>query len=117
MAVTYKKGTGLIVFTKELFIETMNEIKKQHAHDLKCSDAFEVILPSDFVTVYDNHWIHNQLVKILKVAFRDDHKDSWIEYYMWELDFGKEWKKDSITVKGKSVKLKTAEDLWELLNY
>ena len=46
----------------------------------------------------------------------DNHRDSWIEYYIWDLDFGRKWKKDSVKVKGKNFKLKNAYDLWDLLN-
>lgn len=107
---------GNVVFSKELFVETINEIEKQHRHDSKCSEAFKVILPNDYTSNYDNHWLQNQLVKVLQIAMNDNHKDSWIEYYMWELDFGRKWKKDSVKVKGKNFKLQNAYDLWDLLN-
>ena len=105
-----------IIFTKELFIETINELKKQHKHDKKCSKAFSVILPDDHISFYDNHWVHNQLVKILKTAMNDSQKDGWIDYFLWELDFGNEWEEGKISVGDKDFKLKTAEDLWNLLN-
>lgn len=107
---------GNVVFSKELFVETINEIEKQHRHDSKCSEAFKVILPNDYTSNYDNHWLQNQLVKVLQIAMNDNHKDSWIEYYMWELDFGHKWKKDNVKVKGKNFKLQNAYDLWDLLN-
>ncbi len=105
-----------IIFTKDLFIETINEIENQYNHDRKCSDAFKVILPNDYTSCYDNHYLQNQLMKILKIAMDDNNKDSWIEYYMWELDFGKKWKKGYITSDGKDVKLRNVSDLWDLLN-
>lgn len=105
-----------IVFTKDLFIETIHEIEKQYNHDRKCAEAFKIILPNDYTSHYANHWLQNQLLKILKIAMGDNHKDSWIDYYLWELDFGRKWKKDSVQVKGKNFKLKNAYDLWDLLN-
>ena len=45
-----------------------------------------------------------------------DDKDDWIGYFLWELDFGRKWKKHSVEINGKSVKLKSASDLWKLLN-
>jgi hypothetical protein len=107
---------GIIIFTKELFCETVNEIEKQCNHDRKCSDAFKVILPNDYTSNYDNHWLQNQLIEILQIAMNDNHKDSWIEYFIWELDFGRKWKKGMVKIKGKDFKLQNAYDLWDLLN-
>jgi hypothetical protein len=105
-----------IMFDKDFFIETINEIEKQYNHDRKCSQAIKVIYPHDYITTYDNQFLYNQLIKILKIAMNDNHSDSWIDYYMWELDFGKKWETDSVEINGKNIKLKTADDLWDLLN-
>tara|TARA_R110000851_G_scaffold79464_1_gene175029 strand:- start:324 stop:716 length:393 start_codon:yes stop_codon:yes gene_type:complete len=106
---------GNVSFSKELFIETISEIEKQVRHDSKCSDAFEVLLPSDYISSYDNSFLQNQLIKIIQVAMNDKHKDSWIEYFMWEMDFGRKYKEGSVTFYGKNFELKTASDLWDLL--
>ena len=43
-------------------------------------------------------------------------KDEWIDYFCFELDFGKKWKEGVITEKdGTDIILKTAEDLYNLL--
>lgn len=106
-----------VVFTRELFIECIEAIQKQYEHDKKCSDAFQVILPNDYISSYQNHWIQNQLVKLMQVAMNDEHKNSWIEYYMWELDFGKNYKAGSTTRKdGSNIDLSTHESLWDFLN-
>ena len=102
--------------TKELFIETIGELEKQKIHDRKCSDAFKVLLPHDYTSGYDNHFIQEQLIKLLKIATNDTHKDSWIEYFIWELDFGKLYKEGCVQILEKDIKLKTASDLWDLLN-
>lgn len=107
---------GNVVFSKELFIETINEIEKQHRHDSKCSEAFRVILPNDHISNYANHWLQNQLIKVLQIAMNDNHKHSWIGYYMWELDFGLKYYKGCVKIHDKDFKLKTASDLWDLLN-
>ncbi|WP_339145006.1 hypothetical protein, partial [Croceitalea sp. MTPC5] len=107
---------GNVVFSKELFIKTINEIEKQHRHDIKCSEAFRVILPNDYISNYANHWLQNQLVKVLQLAMNDNHKYSWIEYYMWELDFGLKYSKGCVEIKGNDFELKSASDLWDLLN-
>lgn len=101
---------------KDLFVETIEALKKQYEHDKKCHEAFKVILPNDYVTSYDNHLLTNQLVKLLQIEFNDDHKDSWIEYYLWELDFGKEYKKGCCKFKdGTNIDLSDAGKLYDFL--
>lgn len=104
------------VITRELFIESIGEIEKQFIHDNKCSDAFSVILPFDFVSAYDNHWVTNQLVEILKLAMNDNNKDSWIEYFIWELEFSKKYKVGCASMEdGSNIDLSNAGKLWDFL--
>lgn len=83
-----------LFFTKELFIETMNALQAQYSHDAECSKAAGIIFPDTHMGLYDNHRLTNQLIKLLQISFNDEHRDSWIEYYMRELDFGKKWSTD-----------------------
>lgn len=101
------------IFSKELFIETINEIQNQYDHDDKCSKAFATILSNDYTSCYDNHWLMNSLIKIIKIAMND--KDDWTDYYIWELNFGRKWKKGMVLVKNKDFKLQNADDLWNLI--
>ena len=38
-----------------------------------------------------------------------------IDYYMYELDFGKKWKPGCITIDNKDIPLRNSEDLWDIL--
>ena len=108
---------GVFYFSREIFIETMDTLKKQYQHDNECSRAFRVILPNDHISNYDNHLLTNQLVKLMQIALNDAHKHSWIEYYMWELDFGKKYNKGCATNKdGSNINLSNAGTLWDFLN-
>ena len=103
--------------SKELFISSIEALQKQYEHDQKCSEAFKIILPHDFITSYDNHFTNNKLLELLQVLTNDNHQHSWIEYYCFELDFGKKWKKGDVTEKdGMDIPLATIEDLWNLLS-
>lgn len=111
-----KKKFGSIKFTKGMFINAMDEIQKQHEHDNKCGDAFAVILPDDFTTSYDNHYLLNKLLEIIKIAFNDNHKDSWIEYFVYDLNFGKEYIDGMITNKdGSHCNLANAGRLYDFM--
>lgn len=38
-----------------------------------------------------------------------------IDYYMWELDFGKKWESGVITIDDKDIPLRNSHDLWNLI--
>ena len=101
--------------TKELFIETIEAIKSQRDHDSKCRNAFATILNNDYVSGYDHHWLLNQITKLLQVSTGKSGPHCWIEYYMWECDFGNNDCADSVTVNDKPIPLRTPEDLWNLI--
>lgn len=79
------------MLSKELFIETIEAIKKQYEHDINCSQIISKVYSNGFEAnlMYENHYIMNQLIKLLQVAFNDETEYSMIEYFLWELDFGK----------------------------
>ena len=102
--------------TRELFVETIGEMKKQMQHDVKCSKAFSVILEDDWISTYNNTFLWNQLLRILKLAMDDSHKDSWIEYFIWELDFGKHYRDGCVSnTDGSVINIKTSGALWDFL--
>jgi hypothetical protein len=111
-----KPKSGQIILTKELFIETMERIKAQFDYDEKCHAAFSVILPNDFISGYDNSILMNQLLKLLRIAFNDDDKDSWIDYYIWELDFGTKYESSCGKNKdGTLIYLRNNDELYDFL--
>lgn len=108
--------TGYAI-SRELFIETLGELQKQYEHDEKCTNAFQVILPDTFIGTYDNHFVNNQLVRLLQIAMNDNHVHSWIEYYLHELDFGKKYKEDCASNQdGSNIDLSDAGKVWDFLN-
>lgn len=101
-----------ITISKELFIESINEIEKQLIHDRNCNKAFQTILPNDYVSGYDNNLILNQLIKLLKSSVGDEY--GWIDYFIYDLDFGRDYVPSKVSIAGKPFILKTPEDLWTL---
>lgn len=55
-----------------------------------------------------------ETIALLEEIMHD--KDEWISYWVYELDCGRKWVKDTITSKGIDVPLKTIRDLWEILS-
>lgn len=111
-----KNKCGQLVITKEMFVKIINSIKKQHELDNNCNVAFGTILPNDYVTGYDYELISNELMSLIKNAFNDNHKDSWIDYFIYDLEFGCKYKEGMITHKdGRFIDLSTSEKLYDFL--
>ena len=101
--------------TKEQFIEVMVAIYKQDLHDQKCVDAFEVILTEDRVVIgYDNSHLRMALLKLLEIVCFDT-ENKWIEYFIYELDFGEKYKKGCVTSNGKNCDISTTGKLYNFL--
>lgn len=102
---------------KSTFIKCIDAIKKQDEHDTNCAnaiakyfDAFEANLS------YKNHWLQNALILVLQEEFEPNSgSHSWIEYFLWEIEFGA--KDGKVAISGKSMPLKTPSDLYDLLIY
>lgn len=111
-----KKIVGTLTLTRDYFIKTMAQLEIQDRHDAKCIDAFNVILTEgSYVMGYNNGWVKNQLIDIIELAMNDIGKHTWIDYFIYDLDYGRNYKKGCVTDYGRNVPLKTSADLWDLL--
>ena len=101
--------------TKELFVSTINSIKKQIEIDRKNSSMLQEMFPDDSIYCgYNNSELFNALNKILKESMKDEY--DWIDYFMYELDFGEKYYDGCVLDKDKSIiNLSTAENLYEFL--
>ena len=106
---------------KELFIEAIEAIQKQVQLDIEISkhlgkafpDAFEAnLLPK-------NHFLQNALLHVLQVEMNDlqlcEHGQSWIEYFIWELNFGEENYRLKATENGNNIPMSNASELYDYL--
>ena len=100
---------------KELFVSTINSIKKQTEIDIKNSSMLQEMFPYDSIYCgYNNSKLFNALNKILKESMKDEY--DWIDYFMYELDFGKKYYDGCVLDKDKSIiDLSNAENLYEFL--
>ena len=101
--------------TQNLFIETMSLIEKQFRHDSECNKAFKVIMHDDYVSCYDNDSIFKAAINILEHLMNDE--DKWIDYFIYELDFGAKYREGSVRRKdGSFIDLSNSLGLWIFLN-
>lgn len=101
--------------SKEIFIETINILKKQHEKDLKFSEILGEMF-NTYPLLYSYQDIESQLIKLLKVQFDDNHRDSWIEYFIYELEFGSKYVEGCAKYKnGDNINLSNPEHLYTFL--
>lgn len=101
---------------KELFVESIEALRLQYEHDAKCTELLSKVFESTHMNGYDNHYANNQLLKILCVGMKDSTPHSWIEYFCFEINFGKEYYEGIATEKdGTHIDISTSEKLYDYL--
>ena len=106
------------IFTKEEFVEVINQIEKYNKFDY---DLFELFLNyGEGANSPTLPSLENVLIRTLEKMFGQDSVDyhgygSDISYYCYELDFGKEWQPGMITCDGEDINLSDAEHLYDYL--
>ncbi len=94
--------------TYDRFEKTMLEIKKFCQKIDSLSDTFSCDFFVDLTAP-----LLDETVDLLSLHFKD--KENWIDYWMWELDFGEKYEQGMVHIEGKEVPLKTIKDLYNLL--
>ena len=99
------------MISKETFVNTMNKLqdldKKMDAVD-KALKA----LDSDFCSFYVTS-IFNTTFDLLKEAMHD--KENWIEYFVYERDWLRDFKLGDVEVDGEPVKIYTWADVYDFM--
>lgn len=101
---------------KEIFLEALDIIKSNQNKEFELCNTFEKLVGHDYG--YESLLIYSEdndfIIKLLNSIF-NIQGDSVIEFFIYELDFGKEWYKDCYVVNGESIDLSSSEALWEYL--
>lgn len=98
---------------KDIFIDTLNGLEHQSEIDNLCHNAFATILPSDYVTGYDNNVLYSKTIKLLQFLVKD--KSDVLSYFIYDLEYGKRWKEDCFTENGIEYPLRNASELFDFL--
>lgn len=100
--------------TKEQFISSIEAIKEQYENDEKITKALNIIQPDSFNSFNGGIVLVNHLIQLLVDLTND--KNSWIEYFIYELDFGEKYKEGCATYVDKTpIDLSTAGTLFDFL--
>ena len=105
----------LSVMPKKVFVESIKALNKQSDHDRKSAVLLEKVF-TDFGGWYNNDALHSQLIKVLKLSMDDNDDHSWIEYFIYELDYGKKYYEGIASRKdGSDIDLSSASKLYDFL--
>ena len=103
---------------KQTFIDCINALEKQARQDTTNSELLSKVFKDSRSAnlIPDNHYLTNILVRILQEEFKDKTAHSWIEYYCYELDFGREnWRLKAYNENKNEIPLSNPEQLYNLL--
>jgi hypothetical protein len=100
------------MISKEQFVGYIEELVELNTIAERANKEFRKLDP-DFNFISFGRY-GSLILKILKDAFNDT-RDAWIEYWIYDLKFGKEYKEGSVTIDGKDITLKTADNLYDML--
>ena len=108
---------------KELFIEAIAAIQQQCEYDIEVSKNLGKAFPEAFEAnlLPKNHFLQNALLHVLQVEMNDlqlcEHGQSWIEYFLWELNFGEEnYRLKVYDENKKEIPMSNAAELYDFLN-
>jgi len=104
-----------MIISKEMFVACILAIQRQEEYDHKCIDAFQTILNEDRIVIgYDNSVLSTQIINLLVACMNDNGQ--WIEYFIYDLDYGKEYHEGSVMQKDKTpIDISTEEKLYDFL--
>ena len=108
--VDVKEPEKLPPMSKESFIRSINKMKEC---DRKIQNIEKVLMENCDDAIFCPPSLETEMIQMLKDLFHDE--SSWIEYYIFDLDFGEKWEEGMITETGKSVSMRTPEELYDIL--
>lgn len=105
-----------MILSKENFVNAINALKEQDEINEQFAHSMGKIFPNAFEAdlLPPNTTVVAGLEKLLKVLMNDEY--DWIQYFIYELDFGKENHRLKVYEKdGTEIPLETPENLYNLL--
>ena len=101
--------------TKERFVYLLEFIKKHHELESNLCQALESMSPGNYIDAFVYSEYETELLKTIKEAMNVPEENDDIEYFMYDLEFGKLYERDSVLENGKAVDFSSAEALYEYL--
>jgi len=104
---------------KQTFVNAINSIDKLHKKNREFANNLSKCFPNSNSANFigENDYVTTALIEVLQELFNDKNAQSWIEYFLWELDFGREnWRLKATDENKKEIPLSSPEQLFDFLN-
>lgn len=109
------------MISKKLFVDTLNSIQKQRDIDREFSDGLgkvfkevhSYLLKPNTDTITDALIV--MLQHVMNDVYRDEYGNTWITYFIYELDFGAKNSELKVTQDGIEVPMYNAGHLYDYL--
>lgn len=102
-----------MLLSKEEFVSAINDVENVYKYQEGLNNFFRKNNVDGYIFQPD---CSPTVIKLLHGIAGEKDKDGWIDYFCFELDFGKKWKIGIITDEaGNDIVLQTPEDLYSLL--
>lgn len=108
------QNNKIVPISKAAFVKVINAIQEYN----KKIDAIQTVLEENCDdAIFWPPSLQNDLINILKDAFNDDDDYyGMIEYFIYDLEFGKQWRTGVVTDENnKDIKMQTPEELYDYL--
>lgn len=100
------------MISKEDFIKTLENVRKVNDYG---EDLNKLYRKYDLDGYLFQPGCTIDVLRLLHIIFGDADKDEWISYFVFELNFGKNWKPGMVTENKKDIDLSTIEKLYDFL--
>lgn len=97
------------MISKENFIKYINKIKEFRDVEDVLNSAGEIL---NFTISFASH--EQLIVDILEDVF-EDKQNTWLTYFLYDLDFGNKWHEMCISMDGVDVPMRDAGELYDVL--
>lgn len=101
------------IITKTQFCSIIDSIETYWKTLIKLNEVLDANMVESKLSTFAD-----EVRVFISNLFYEEERDSIgdeIQYYMWELDFGRKWTPNSITVDGESIRLTNSEELWDYI--
>lgn len=97
--------------TKEEFCAAVNKYEQM------CKEESEIIKTLGCSPDWKlSNWL-GEYYNLLRIACDLSETETDLAYYCYDLNFGKNWKPESITIDGKDIPCRNVEELWNLIMF
>lgn len=102
------------MLNKKDFCHFIKFIKDRQDNTYRLNKVFQKEFEDSCIYPYNKY--ETEMIKLLELSMNADKCNDWIQYYIYELDFGDSWEPGYIVDEnGEDIKLQTPEDLYNLL--